>query len=70
MLQYIGEWHSHPKCHGTAPSDDDRRVFEWITDKTTEDGQQPVMAIVGELDVRWFVASIDAQQKVSIGESK
>jgi integrative and conjugative element protein (TIGR02256 family) len=70
MLQYIGEWHSHPKSHGTAPSDDDRRVFEWITDKTTEDGQQPVMAIVGELDVRWFIASIDAQQKVSIGESK
>jgi len=70
MLQYVGEWHSHPNGYGTAPSGDDRKVFEWITEKTTEDGYQPVMAIVGELEARWFVESISSQQNVNLGTSK
>jgi Prokaryotic E2 family A/ThiF family/Prokaryotic homologs of the JAB domain len=70
MLQYVGEWHSHPNGFGTAHSDDDRKVFEWITEKTTEDGYQPVMAIVGELDARWFVESIGSQQKVNLSTVK
>jgi integrative and conjugative element protein (TIGR02256 family) len=65
MLQYVGEWHSHPNGYGTAPSDDDRNVFKWTTEKTTEDGYQPVMAIVGQFEARWFVESISSQQKVS-----
>jgi hypothetical protein len=67
MLQYLGEWHSHPNGYGTAPSDDDRKIFEWITERTTEDGHQPVMAIVGELEARWFVESISSHQNVNIG---
>lgn len=67
MLQYVGEWHSHPNGIGTAPSNDDRKVFEWITEKTTEDGYQPVMAIVGELDARWFVESMSSEQNVDLG---
>ena len=67
MLQYVGEWHSHPNSIGTAPSNDDRKVFEWITEKTTEDGYQPIMAIVGELDARWFVESISSEQNVDLG---
>jgi integrative and conjugative element protein (TIGR02256 family) len=70
MLQYIGEWHSHPNGYGTAPSGDDHKVFEWICEKTTEDGYQPVMAIVGEPEARWFVGSIGSQQNVSMGTSK
>lgn len=70
MLQYIGEWHSHPNGYGTAPSDDDHKVFEWITEKTTEDGYQPVMAIVGELEARWFVESTSSQQNMNLGTSK
>lgn len=27
MIQYIGEWHSHPDGYGTVPSEDDCRVF-------------------------------------------
>ncbi|MEI9978519.1 MAG: hypothetical protein WDN23_05875 [Edaphobacter sp.] len=52
------------------PSDNDRKVFEWITEKATQDGYQPVMAIVGELEARWFVDSISFQQKVDLGEAK
>jgi len=70
MLQYVGEWHSHPNGFGTGPSGADRKVFEWITEKTTEDGYQPVMAIVGELEARWFVGSISSQQKVDLGGAK
>jgi integrative and conjugative element protein (TIGR02256 family) len=70
MLQYIGEWHSHPNGYGTAPSGDDRNVFEWITEKTIEDGYQPVMAIMGELEARWFVESISSQQNMNLDAAK
>lgn len=70
MLQYVGEWHSHPNGFGTGPSGDDRKVFEWITEKTTEDGYEPVMAIVGELEARWFVESISSQQNVTLDAIK
>jgi integrative and conjugative element protein (TIGR02256 family) len=70
MLQYVGEWHSHPNGYGTAPSDDDRKVFEWITERTAEEGHQPVMAIVGELEARWFVESISAQQNTDLDAAK
>lgn len=69
MLQYVGEWHSHPDGHGTAPSNDDRKVFEWIAEKASEDGYQPVMAIMGELEARWFVESISSQQNMKLGTS-
>jgi hypothetical protein len=70
MLQYVGEWHSHPSGYGTAPSDDDRNVFQWITERTSEDGYQPVMAIVGELEARWFVESINSQQDMNLDTAK
>lgn len=70
MLQYVGEWHSHPNGHGTVPSGDDLKVFKWITDRTTEDGYQPVMAIVGELEARWFVGSISSQQNMNLDTAK
>lgn len=70
MLQYVGEWHSHPIGYGSAPSDDDRKVFEWITERTTEDGYQPVMAIVAELEARWFVESISSQQNMNLDTAK
>jgi hypothetical protein len=70
MLQYVGEWHSHPNDYGTAPSGDDRNVFEWITERTTEDGYQPVMAIVGELEARWFVESISSQQHMNLDKAR
>ena len=47
MIEYIGEWHSHPEGVGTAPSTDDRRVFAWLEDLMQADGFPPVMIIVG-----------------------
>ncbi|MCU1300705.1 MAG: ThiF family protein [Candidatus Sulfotelmatobacter sp.] len=59
MLQYIGEWHSHPDGYGTVPSDDDCNVFSWLSEKTHEDGFPPIMLIVGERGMRWFIGSIE-----------
>ena len=60
MLQYVGEWHSHPDGCSTSASTDDRRVFEWLREHMRMDGLPPVMAIVGQYqNVRWFVDKID-----------
>ena len=54
MLQYMGEWHSHPEGVGTRPSKDDCLVFSWINEMTSKDGFPPVMLIVGANGFRWF----------------
>ena len=54
MVQYVGEWHSHPGGYGTTPSNDDCRVFEWISDLTRKDGYPPIMLIVGASGFEWF----------------
>ena len=48
MLEYIGEWHSHPDGHGCEPSDDDRKVFAWLTDLMAKDALPPLMLIAGD----------------------
>jgi integrative and conjugative element protein (TIGR02256 family) len=64
MVQYIGEWHSHPDGYATEPSDDDAEVFSWIAEKTELDGFQAVMAIVGEQSERWIVGSMPEDRSV------
>lgn len=59
MLQYVGEWHSHPDGCSTNPSTDDLKVFSWLTEHMAGDGLPAVMAIAGEPAVIfWFVGSI------------
>lgn len=48
MLEYVGEWHSHPNDTSTAPSDDDLQVFAWLTDLMKGEGLPAVMMIVGD----------------------
>jgi proteasome lid subunit RPN8/RPN11 len=58
QLQYIGEWHSHPDGHTAEPSEDDLKLFSWLQDYTRQDGYAPVMLIVGETELGWFVGTI------------
>jgi hypothetical protein len=59
MLQYVGEWHSHPDCCSTSPSADDSKVFQWLYEHMRVDGLPPMMAIVGEGGkVGWFLGSL------------
>jgi integrative and conjugative element protein (TIGR02256 family) len=59
MIQYMGEWHSHPDGYGTVPSEDDSNIFSWLSEKTQEDGFPPIMLIVGEGGLRWFIGEIE-----------
>lgn len=48
QLKYIGEWHSHPVGCGVNPSQEDRQVFDWLSDHMKVDGLPPLMLIVGD----------------------
>lgn len=48
QLHYIGEWHSHPAGCACLPSDDDLKVFIWLTEVMDEDGLPALMMIVGD----------------------
>ena len=48
MMEYIGEWHSHPPSSGTAPSNYDFQLFKWLAETMSRDGLPAVMIIVGD----------------------
>ena len=47
-LMYIGEWHSHPNGSDVLPSEDDKRLFNWIEKHLGELGLPPLMIISGD----------------------
>jgi hypothetical protein len=51
QLEYIGEWHSYPDRCSVMASGDDRRVFDWLTERMAVDGLPALMAIIGEKGV-------------------
>ena len=65
MLEYIGEWHSHTTGVRAAASNDDLRVFEWITEIMDCDGLPAVMMIVGDVaHISCFVGEIVARESL------
>jgi hypothetical protein len=48
MLEYIGEWHSHPPGARLAANCDDLKVFAWLTELMQADGLPGLMMIVGD----------------------
>ena len=70
MIQYMGEWHSHPDGYGTVPSGDDCNVFSWLSEKTQEDGFPPIMVIVGEDSIQWFIGAIESDSGRHKGENE
>jgi hypothetical protein len=57
MLRYLGEWHSHPDGYTSEPSPDDLILWNWLGEKTRQDGFPPLMLIVGEKTMTWCVGS-------------
>ena len=59
MLEYIGEWHSHPRGESSRPSRYDLAAFEWLSELMSKDGLPAVMMVVGEGEVSIFINSMD-----------
>lgn len=60
QLEYVGEWHSHPDRCSCLPSDDDFKVFSWMTDRMVAAGFPAIMAIVGEENSSlWFLGKME-----------
>ncbi len=47
-INYLGEWHSHPKGHSLNMSDDDKILFKWIKEHMSPLGYPPLMIIAGD----------------------
>ncbi len=58
MLEYVGEWHSHPRGATSRPSEYDRAAFDWLSELMSKDGLPSVMMIVGETEVSLFISSM------------
>jgi len=56
MINYVGEWHSHPKGAKAQPSGDDEEVFAHLRNHLHPTGAPYVMAICGERET-WLRAS-------------
>jgi len=48
MLNYIGEWHSHPKGCTPTPSTDDLIAFKWLVEVLDKEDRPALMLIAGD----------------------
>jgi integrative and conjugative element protein (TIGR02256 family) len=63
MLEYIGEWHSHPQRANTIPSKYDLQLFAWLTELMGRDGFPAVMMIIGDASRHsCFVGEIERKE--------
>lgn len=59
-LNYIGEWHSHPKGYAVSASKLDRELLSNLTDTRSRDACPSLMAIVGDgPTTTWYVNDAD-----------
>ncbi|OGW13828.1 MAG: hypothetical protein A3G93_02095 [Nitrospinae bacterium RIFCSPLOWO2_12_FULL_45_22] len=59
MLEYVGEWHSHPDDCGCWPSEDDRKAFMWLAENMIADGFPPLMLITGDRSqYAWYLGQM------------
>lgn len=58
QLEYVGEWHSHPDGCSCSPSEDDVKVFAWLTENMSDAGLPALMAIAGERRLAWYLGEM------------
>jgi integrative and conjugative element protein (TIGR02256 family) len=46
-LKYLGEWHSHPPGASLNPSQNDKKLFSWLTKEMNKINLPPLMLIMG-----------------------
>jgi hypothetical protein len=54
-LEYVGEWHSHPRASNATASGQDRKALTLLAEVMAEDARPAVMLIVGEGETRLYV---------------
>lgn len=59
MIQYIGEWHSHPEGATLGPSDDDELLQKWLTEQMAKSGLPGLMIIVGNAEFNILLTNAD-----------
>lgn len=59
IVQYIGEWHSHPKNYPATPSQNDISQLAYLSLNMADDGLPAVSLIVGEDEIRILKGNID-----------
>lgn len=59
IVQYIGEWHSHPKNCSATPSQNDLSQLAYLSLNMSDDGHPAVSLIVGEHDIRIMKGNVD-----------
>jgi len=64
VVDYIGEWHSHPPKHSASPSKDDLIQLYDLARRMAEDGLPAVQLIVGEDDVRILQGTLDHELRI------
>jgi integrative and conjugative element protein (TIGR02256 family) len=57
-VEYIGEWHSHPKGFSCQPSEDDLKLFAWLTKHMDEEGHPALVCIVGDKGPWFFLGQM------------
>ncbi|MDI7218769.1 Mov34/MPN/PAD-1 family protein [Leptospira santarosai] len=59
IVDYIGEWHSHPKGASAKPSDIDLQQMSQFIEIMAADGLHHIMLIVGENEIGYILAEAD-----------
>ena len=52
LVDYIGEWHSHPRRSSTSPSSLDIALLAYLAAELAKEGNPGLMATVGDDDIR------------------
>ena len=60
IVQYIGEWHSHPPGHTSTPSQDDLYQLVYLSLGMAQDGLPAVSLIIGEHDMQVMKGMVKA----------
>ncbi|MCP4116193.1 MAG: hypothetical protein GY737_12450 [Desulfobacteraceae bacterium] len=55
IVNYIGEWHSHPDTIPAEPSREDYRQLEWVQNEMDSYGQPGIILIIGDNNFNFFV---------------
>ena len=56
QIQYLGEWHSHPKGYSTRPSELDKKLLAYLASKLLRQGYPTIMAILGDNNCHFTIS--------------